>query len=119
MGEGTVTFSANNRKASKLTGEKVIEIRQKYALPDRQYTYDRLAREYHVSPNTIKNVVKGVTWQNLPMVASQAEEATAAKLSELRAQAMLDAGMMTRKEEERKPVEMPEELKPKKPNPYV
>lgn len=113
-----MTFSANNRKASKLNGEQVLEIRQKYALPDRQYTYDRLAREYQVSPNTIKNIVKGVSWQSLPMIKSQAEELTEAKLSELRAQAMLDAGMMERKEEERKPVELPDELKPKVKNPY-
>lgn len=95
MGRDTVTsFSANNRKAAKLTGEQVIEIRQKYALSGREYTQDRLAREYQVSVNTIRNIVNGVTWQSLPMIASQAEVLTAAKLSELRAQAMLDAGMM-------------------------
>lgn len=92
-----MTFSANNRKAAKLTGEQVISIRQKYALPGRQYTQDRLAREYQVSVNTIRNIVNGVTWQQLPMIATTAEEATAAKLSELRIQAMLDAGLLEAK----------------------
>jgi hypothetical protein len=113
------SFSANNRKAAKLTGEKVIEIRQKYALPGRQYTQDRLAREYQVSVNTIRNIVNGVTWQTLPVIASSAEEATAAKLSELRAQAMLDAGLMTSDPTPAKPqAEMPEILKPKDPDRY-
>lgn len=112
------TFSANNRKAAKLTGEQVIEIRQKYALPGRQYTQDRLAREYQVSVNTIRNIVNGVTWQTLPTIKTQAEELTEAKLSELRVQAMFDAGMME-KEGTKPAAELPEELKPKKPNPYT
>jgi hypothetical protein len=116
------TFSANNRKAAKLTGEQVLSIRQKYALPGRQYTQDRLAREYQVSVNTIRNIVNGVTWQSLPLITSQAEEATAAKLSELRARAMLDAGLMETgpaSSASEETVEVPEKLKPKKPNPYT
>jgi hypothetical protein len=119
-------FSAKNHKASKLTGEQVLAIRQKYALPGHQYTYDRLAREYHVSSNTIRNIVNGVTWQNLPLVQSTAEIATEAKLSELRMQAFgeaFEAGLIPRAEEKRP--ELTEDdravldsLKPKDPDRY-
>lgn len=77
-----MTFSQFNRASSKLTGDKVIEIRQKYAT--RQYTQEALSREYQVSINTIRNILRGVSWQNLPTIKSEAEEQTEAKLSEHR-----------------------------------
>ena len=57
-------FGQGNTKASKLTGVEVMQIREKYA--SGMYTQARLSREYHVSINTIRNVVTGVTWQDLP-----------------------------------------------------
>ena len=62
-------FNVGNTKASKLTGVEVMEIREKYA--SGLYTMNRLAREYHVTRNTISDIVHGVTWQDLPGVTPQ------------------------------------------------
>ena len=57
-----MTFQRGNRKAGKLTGEQVYEIRQKYSMPG--YTQAALAREYEVSVNTIANIVNWLSWQH-------------------------------------------------------
>lgn len=62
-------FNQGNTHASKLTGAEVMEIREKYA--SGLYTQARLSREYQVSITTIRNIVHGVTWQNLPGVIPQ------------------------------------------------
>lgn len=62
-------FNQGNSKASKLTGVEVMEIREKYA--SGLYTYDRLSREYFVATNTIRSIVKGTSWQQLPSVTPQ------------------------------------------------
>lgn len=82
-----MTFSMGNTKAGKLTPVLVIEIREKYAT--RLYTQARLSREYHVSINTIRNVVGGVTWQDVAMIEPQDVIDEAA----LRSQRKLDAMM--------------------------
>jgi hypothetical protein len=64
-----MTFSTHNTKASKLAAADVIEIRSKFAA--RTHTMEALSREYHVTPGTVRNIVKGFTWQSLPMVKSQ------------------------------------------------
>lgn len=78
-----MTFNQGNTKASKLTGVEVMEIRQKRA--SGVYTLDRLAREYHVTSNTIRNIVNMVTWQNLPGVepAHVMDEAAARSMRKL------------------------------------
>lgn len=60
-------FNVGNVKAGKLTGVEVMEIREKYA--SGMYTMNRLAREYHVTRNTISDVVHCITWQSLPGIA--------------------------------------------------
>lgn len=64
-------FRLRNKKASKLSGPEVMEIREKYA--SGIYTYNRLAREYHVTSNTISNIVNGITWQELPQAEAHEE----------------------------------------------
>jgi hypothetical protein len=58
-----VTFQKGNRKASKLNGEQVLEIREKYAVPG--VTQKRLALEYGVSVNTISSIIDGLTWRDV------------------------------------------------------
>lgn len=43
-----------------------MEIREKYA--SGLYTQARLSREYHVTIGTIRSIVNGLTWQELPSV---------------------------------------------------
>jgi hypothetical protein len=57
-------FGPGNNKASKLTGEQVIEIRERYAT-ERGLSQPMLARQYDVSRNTIANVLNGSTWRHL------------------------------------------------------
>jgi DNA-binding XRE family transcriptional regulator len=57
-------FGYGNNKASKLTGEQVIEIRERYAT-ERGLSQPMLAREYDVSKNTISNILNGTTWRHL------------------------------------------------------
>ena len=78
-----MTFTAHNNKAAKLTGEKVMDMRAKYATGD--YTQARLSREFQVSISTVRNVLNGITWQTLPLVKSEDEIMTDAKLLEHRA----------------------------------
>lgn len=59
-------FNQGNTKACKLNGVQVMEIREKYA--SGEYTQSRLSREYLVSISTIRNIVTGVSWQELPSV---------------------------------------------------
>lgn len=110
-----MAFTLHNTKASKLTGAKVIEIRAKYA--SRDYTQEQLSREYQVSINTIRNVVRGVTWQHLGEIRSEADVLTDAKLSEQRLLAELQ--FPTPQELIEPEAELPEELLPKVPNPYL
>lgn len=67
-------FSLGNTKASRLTAEIVYSIRERYANRDTVLvTQDQLAREYQVSLTTIRNILNGVTWQNVPHVQSNSE----------------------------------------------
>ena len=59
-----MTFQKGNRRASKLTGEQVIEIRDRYTLPG--VTIKRLALDYGVSRNTISSILDGLTWRDIP-----------------------------------------------------
>jgi hypothetical protein len=56
-------FQVGNNKARKLTGEEVLEIRQKWLTG--LYTYGALCIEYNVSKNTISNIVLGHTWRGM------------------------------------------------------
>lgn len=85
---GSTKFNVGNTKASKLTGAEVMEIREKYA--SGIYTMNRLAREYHVTRNTISDIVHCITWQDLPGVAPQHQIDDAAARSMKKLQAMLD-----------------------------
>jgi hypothetical protein len=55
-------FQRGNNKASKLTGEQVIEIRERYRT-ERGLSQPMLAQQYRVSRNTIASVLNGSTWQ--------------------------------------------------------
>ena len=59
-----------NRRAAKLTGEQVLEIRFRYA-NEPGCTQGALARRFEVSIGTIANIVNGLTWQSL--VGSEGE----------------------------------------------
>ena len=88
-----MAFQRGNRNAKKLTGEQVMEIREKYALPG--VTQPMLAREYGVSLPTISNILNYVTWQNpsyepppprpplQPQVPQSAVEASMVKMQRL------------------------------------
>ncbi len=56
-------FTKGNRRASKLTGENVQEIRALYTQVG--VTQGMLARQFGVSRNTIANIVNWETWQNM------------------------------------------------------
>jgi hypothetical protein len=112
-------FTSGNTRASKLSGIQVYEIREKWNA--RTHTQDALSREYQVSIGTIRNIVRGVTWQNRAMPQqSMDEQALAIKISQDRLLALLQADEKpARSDEKAEKAELPEELKPKKPNPYV
>lgn len=57
-------FQQGNNRASKLSGQEVLEIREKYKVIG-GYTYGMLSREYGVSVNTISNIINGVSWQRM------------------------------------------------------
>lgn len=82
-----MAFNQGNTKASKLDGVQVMEIREKYATG--LYTYDRLSVEYGVASNTIRSIVKGTSWQNLPGI----EPAHVIEEGALRSLRKLDAMM--------------------------
>ena len=50
---------------AKLTVEQVLEARLRYASGERQYS--KLAREFGVSREAMRNAVDGVTFKDLPM----------------------------------------------------
>ena len=50
---------------TKLTVEQVLEARLRYASGEREYS--KLAREFGVSREAIRNAVDGVTFKYLPM----------------------------------------------------
>lgn len=52
-----------NNKCSKLTNEKVFEIRSKYS--SKEYTQDQLANEYNISRGQIGRIVRNVDWKDL------------------------------------------------------
>ncbi len=58
-----MTFQRGNRKASKLTGEQAIEIRERYAMPG--VTQTQLAQDYGVSVNTIRSVINYTSWRDM------------------------------------------------------
>lgn len=84
-----MTFAVHNTRGSKLKAAQVLEIREKYA--GGGYTFNRLAREYHVTSNTISNIVNGITWQQVPKVESESDLEYGAKLSQKRLLKMLAA----------------------------
>jgi hypothetical protein len=57
-------FRLGNTRASKLTPLQVIAMRKEWAA--RTHTQAELARKYLVSIGTVRNVIYGLTWQNLP-----------------------------------------------------
>jgi hypothetical protein len=58
------SFVQGNKRAARLRGEQVIEIRERYAT-ERGCTQARLSRDYGVTVGTIANIVNGLTWQNI------------------------------------------------------
>lgn len=56
------TSSGERNAMSKLTWEKVEEIRSKYI--KNEYGYKRLAKEYNVTPEAIKHIVIYKSWRN-------------------------------------------------------
>lgn len=58
------SFGRGNKRASRLTGEDVLTIRERYAM-ERGCTQARLAREFQVTVGTIANIVNRLTWQNI------------------------------------------------------
>lgn len=65
-----MTFGKGNAKASKLDAVQVLQIRKLYAAQTRQarVTYEMLARQFEVTPGTIRNVILGLTWQGVTEV---------------------------------------------------
>lgn len=63
----------HNRKNAKLSAAKAFQIRQDYAVGGK--TQAQLAVEHGVSLNTIRNVLQGVTWQQVPMPVAGEQEA--------------------------------------------
>ncbi len=71
------SFQRGNQRAAKLNPLVVQEIRRKYALPRREWTQARLAREYQVSVGTIYNIVNHLTWQSVGLNYEPGEQAVA------------------------------------------
>lgn len=82
-----MAFNQGNTKAGKLTAVEVLQIREKYATG--LYTYDRLALEYGVATNTVRSIVKGTSWQNVPMITPGHVIDDAALRSQRKLEAML------------------------------
>jgi len=70
-------FLRGNIKAAVLTAELVREIRHKYHILG--YTQGQLAREYQINVNTVGRIVRGETWQDVPL--APAPEPSAAEVS--------------------------------------
>jgi hypothetical protein len=73
-------FSPGNKWAAKLSNEDVFTIRSRYAAGG--VTQMQLALDYHVSLNTIRYAIKGVTHQNVGMVETEDEVFSKAQESE-------------------------------------
>jgi hypothetical protein len=67
-----VTFKHQNKFAAKLSAEQVYTIRQRLAVGES--TQIALAQEYRVSIGTIRNIWKGVTHQDIPLVESEDQQ---------------------------------------------
>lgn len=99
--------------SAKLTPEQVVEIRRLYF--QEHWTQARLARRFQITIGTVGRIVRGETWQgragapgtsfdqSKPLDQQVAE-------SQARLEQMIDM-------QEKEP-EIPDILKPKKPNPY-
>ena len=64
-------FTKRNTRAAKLTGEQVVNMRLRYARGG--VSQPELAREHHVSLNTIARALNGLTWAGLPMPVTEDE----------------------------------------------
>ena len=80
-------FTQGNMKAGKLTASEVVKIRQMYL---EGMTQGMLCREFGVSIVTIGRIVRGETWQKLPMSAKPLSEGEM-KASQERVLAMIAA----------------------------
>jgi hypothetical protein len=60
----TNQFQRGNNRAAKLTGEQVVEMRERYKT-ERGLSQSMLAREYDCSINTIARILSGQTWRHL------------------------------------------------------
>lgn len=65
-------FQRGNSRASKLSVSEVLAIRQAYT--QTRVSQGALARKYQVSVITIGRIVRGETWQSVPMQASEMSE---------------------------------------------
>ena len=63
--ENGVYKFGDNHPRSKLTVEKVREIREKYIPRSKKYGIKALAKEYGVSRSTIENVVYNAVWKHV------------------------------------------------------
>jgi hypothetical protein len=57
-------FHTGNNKAARLTGEQVVEIRERYGT-EIGLSQSMLARQYDVSINTVAKIVNGLSWRHL------------------------------------------------------
>lgn len=74
-------FYKRNSRAAKATPEIVQQIRQLYA--SGRYTQGQLSRAFHISVNQIGRIVRGESWQSMPL-----PEPTAADMDEMALRSM-------------------------------
>lgn len=98
------SFSRGNKRAAKLTGEEVMQIRESY-FNERGCTQGLLAIRYQVSVNTIASIVRGHSWQGIAGDDGRLEERVpppldprpkppgAMEASMVRVNRLLDSGM--------------------------
>ena len=108
-------FTQQNSKASKLSASEVVEIRRLYL---EGMTQGALCREFGVSIVTIGRIVRGETWQKLPVAEKPLSEGEM-KASQERVLAMLAKPVKDSPLTRRQPVsplddegEAPDELPP-------
>ena len=65
-------FFSRNTRAAKVTAAIVLEIRKKYQ--EYGMTQADLSREYRLSTVQIGRIVRGESWQNVPMLAPTSED---------------------------------------------
>lgn len=70
-------FEARNTRSAKLTAGQVIDMRHKYA--HLRYTQGRLAREYGLSVVQVGRILRGESWQGLPIEPTSEEIAASAR----------------------------------------